>query len=58
MVKNKVTIGDGLIQGTKVVDHALQSVTVVADTEVALLEDAKLGVVAERETHGCRVIGP
>jgi hypothetical protein len=43
-VKNKVTIGDGLTQGTKVISHALHPATVVANAEVTLLEDAKPSV--------------
>jgi hypothetical protein len=37
-------IGDGLTQGTKAISHALHLVTVVAGTEVTLLEDAKPSV--------------
>jgi hypothetical protein len=37
-------IGDGLTQGTKVVGHALHPMTIIADAEVALLEDVKPGV--------------
>jgi hypothetical protein len=52
-------ISDGLTQDTKVIDHALNLATVVADTKVALLEDAELGVelqnmqlnVAEEFSH-------
>jgi hypothetical protein len=36
-----VTISDGLTQGTKVIGHALHSMTIVADAEVSLLEDVK-----------------
>jgi hypothetical protein len=43
-VKNKVAIGDGLTQGTKVVDHALDLTIVVADAEVTLLEYAEPGI--------------
>jgi hypothetical protein len=39
-----VTINDGLTRGTKVIGHALHLAIVVADAEVALLEDAKLDV--------------
>jgi ABC-type transporter Mla subunit MlaD len=37
-------IRDGLTQGTKVVGHALHQAAVVADAEVALLEDAEPGI--------------
>jgi hypothetical protein len=37
-------IGDNLTEGTKVVGHALHSVTVVTDAEVALFESVKPGV--------------
>jgi hypothetical protein len=37
-------IGDGLTQGTKVIDHALHPVTVVADAEIALFEGTEPGV--------------
>jgi hypothetical protein len=53
-VKNKVTISDGLTQGTKVVDHALHSTIVVADAEVALHEDAKPSV--ELQNAGLTVV--
>jgi hypothetical protein len=39
-----MTIGDGLIQDTKVIGHALHPVTVVVDVEVTLLEGAESGV--------------
>jgi hypothetical protein len=42
--KNEVTIDDGLIESTKVIGHALHSVTVVADAEADLLECAEPGV--------------
>jgi hypothetical protein len=43
-VKNEVTIDDGLIQGMKVVSHALHPVTVVADDEVAFFEGVEPSV--------------
>jgi hypothetical protein len=49
-------IGDNLTQGTKVIDHALHPATVVADAEVALLEDAE--PVVELQNTGCRGIKP
>jgi hypothetical protein len=36
-----VTIGDGLTKCTKVIDHALQLITIVVGAEVALLEDVE-----------------
>jgi hypothetical protein len=39
-----VTIGDGLTQGMKVIDHVLHPVIVVAYAKVTLLEDAKPGI--------------
>jgi hypothetical protein len=39
-----VTIHDSLTQDTKVIDHALHLVTVVADAKVSLLEGAELGI--------------
>jgi hypothetical protein len=39
-----VMISDSLTQGTKVVDHALHPVTVVANAKVSLLEGAEPGV--------------
>jgi hypothetical protein len=40
-VKNEVMINDGLIQGTKVIGHALHLMIVVANAEVSLLEGAE-----------------
>jgi hypothetical protein len=37
-------IGDGLTQGTKVIAHALHSVTVVTDVEVSLFESVEPGI--------------
>jgi hypothetical protein len=42
-----VKIGNNLTQGTMVIGHALHLAIVVADAEVALLEDAKPGVEFE-----------
>jgi hypothetical protein len=41
---NEVTIGDGLTQGMKGIDHALHPAIVVTDAEVALLEDVESGI--------------
>jgi hypothetical protein len=39
-----MTIGDGLTQGMKVIDHVLHPVVVVTYAKVTLLEDAKPGI--------------
>jgi hypothetical protein len=44
-----MSIGDDLTQGTKVISHAHHPATVVANTDVTLLEDAKPDVELQNE---------
>jgi hypothetical protein len=44
-------IGDGLTQGMKVISHALHLAIVIADVEVALLEDVKHDIELQNVGH-------